>query len=92
MEETFYKIRRRHDGLFSKGGYTPRFNTKGKIWHGMGPLRNHINGLSNPHEYNGCEIVEFMTKEVNSKPAIDEIIESQERTRKRKEERQLPHG
>ena len=42
-----YKIRRKSDGLFSKGGSTPHFNKKGKIWKQRGHLTSHINQLWN---------------------------------------------
>lgn len=40
-----YRIRRKSDGLFSTGGMSPRFTKKGKIWQGLGPLKNHLNLL-----------------------------------------------
>lgn len=44
-----YRIRRKRDGLFSSGGMNPRFNKKGKIWQGLGPLKNHLNLLLQQH-------------------------------------------
>lgn len=38
-----YRIRRKKDGLFSMGGSCPKFSKKGKIWQGLGPLKNHLN-------------------------------------------------
>ena len=37
-----YKIRHK-DGTFSTGGMSPYFTTKGKIWHTLGALKNHLN-------------------------------------------------
>lgn len=36
-----YKIRR-SDGLFSKGGMSPSFSKKGKVWTSKGAVSNHI--------------------------------------------------
>lgn len=44
----FYKIRSKKTGLFSKGGGYAKFTTSshwsanGKIWQGIGPLKNHL--------------------------------------------------
>lgn len=78
-EETFYKVRRRSDNLFSNGGGTPRFSARGKIWRNLGPLRNHINQLSNPRIYDDCEIIKFETKEIESIPASQEVTASARR-------------
>jgi hypothetical protein len=63
-----FKIRRKADGLYSTGGGEPRWNKKGKVWNGIGQLKNHLN-LFKPqfkgdvdttaHTYKGCEIVWF---------------------------------
>ena len=39
-----YKIRRKSDGLFSAGGYSPRWTKIGKVWRTLGPLKNHLQG------------------------------------------------
>lgn len=39
---TVYMIRRRADGLFSRGGMGPRFSKTGKAWHGIGQLKCHL--------------------------------------------------
>ena len=65
MEEVFYKIKRRSDGLFSAGGHYPNFSKKGKIWRTMGHLRNHLNSIA-PSErdvYDDCDIVELVSTE-----------------------------
>ena len=76
-----YKIRRREDGLFSTGGSFPGFNHTGKIWTGVGPLKNHIRCVTfydkqrDEPEYIGCEIVEFEVKEVRLIDAMEFIGE-----------------
>ena len=44
-----YRIRRKSDGLFSGGGMNPKFTKRGKIWQGLGPLKNHLNCLLKMH-------------------------------------------
>ena len=39
-----YMIRRKSDGLYSRGGSTPAFGPNGKIWKGLGPLKLHLHG------------------------------------------------
>lgn len=39
-----YKIRS-ENGLFSSGGSTPKFTTKGKVWTGKGGISNHLHIL-----------------------------------------------
>lgn len=77
-----YKIRRKSDGLFSTGGTTPRFTSKGKTWSGMGQIKNHLNQfvthdytnkklLARYYPYEGCELVEFVISEEERK--IDDL-------------------
>ena len=40
--ETYFRIRRIKDGLFSTGGIDPDWSKKGKIWKGIGPLKLHL--------------------------------------------------
>jgi hypothetical protein len=81
MTKTMYKIRRREDGLFSTGGSIPGFNSIGKFWTGIGPLKNHIRCVTyydkqrDEPEYAGCEIVEFETREIKSFDAMEFISE-----------------
>jgi len=56
--ETLLKIRNPRTGLYSTGGTTPRWTKKGKVWRGVGPLKNHLN-LIRGRVYEGCEVVEF---------------------------------
>lgn len=44
-----FRIRRKSDGLYSTGGQRPTFSKKGKIWQGLGPLKNHLNLLLQEH-------------------------------------------
>lgn len=97
-EKKIYKIRRILDGKFSLGGSGPSvaFHDNGKIWNGIGPLRNHIALLSEtlshpaykdkPHPYEGCEVVEIELVVANSIPAMEEVIGAFER-KKEKEAR-----
>lgn len=39
-----YKLRNK-DGLFSSGGSSPVFTEKGKMWHGIGHVKLHLNSL-----------------------------------------------
>jgi hypothetical protein len=47
---TVYKIRN-GAGLWSNGGYTPRFSTRGKIWNTRGSLNSHISQISSPQRW-----------------------------------------
>ncbi len=42
-DKIIYMIRRNSDGLFSTGGTSPTFTTKGKAWSTLGALKNHLN-------------------------------------------------
>lgn len=37
-----YKIRRKSDGLYSKGGSSPTFSKNGKTWNTIGQLKSHL--------------------------------------------------
>jgi hypothetical protein len=68
-----YQIQR-SDGLFSTGGYWPRFSKRGKIWRGLGPLKLHLRNLDNHKKrypqsyvdcYKDCVVVKYaVTKKV----------------------------
>ena len=48
------------DGSFSTGGACPRFTKKGKVWNGLGPLKNHLRIFETlPKQYAGCVVVEL---------------------------------
>lgn len=55
MEKTkyVYKILRKSDGLYSTGGYGPRFTKTGKTWSNLGGLSNHLNLVYHNTAYNG---------------------------------------
>jgi hypothetical protein len=55
-EHLAYKIRCKSDGLYSSGGQYPNFTTKGKLWNGIGNLKNHLR-LVKKGRYDDCEIV-----------------------------------
>lgn len=42
---TFYKIRHKQTGLFSKGGVQPKFNKCGKTWATMGHIKLHLKSV-----------------------------------------------
>jgi len=94
----YYKVKRSLDGLFSTGGRGPNigFTNKGKLWRGIGTLRNHIsmitgqwekaNTLINyPHPYEDCEIIELELVEINSYSAVEELLGCFERKKAQKE-------
>jgi len=41
-----YKIRRKSDGMFSSGGNYPYFDTAGKTWDRIGPVKAHLTMLT----------------------------------------------
>jgi hypothetical protein len=44
-----YKIRQKSTGLYSTGGYWPKFTKNGKTWSGSGPLKNHLKLTQEPY-------------------------------------------
>lgn len=40
--DKYYKIRDKRTGLFSGAGSLSKFTKNGKVWKGMGPLKNHL--------------------------------------------------
>lgn len=55
-----YKIRHISDGLYSTGGETPRFNTKGKVWNAYGHVTSHLTQVhSKTKVYANAEVVSF---------------------------------
>lgn len=86
-QKQLYQIRN-EDGLYSKGGDTPYFNENGKVWKGLGPLRNHFaligeRNKNRKHPYEDCEIVEIEMVPKRVYPAMEEIIGSYERSKKK---------
>jgi len=70
--ELIFKIRDPNTGLFSSGGMSPSFSKKGKVWKGIGPLKNHLN-LVKRRTYEGCEVVEVVVNydEADCYPIVD---------------------
>ena len=63
MAETIFKIRRSTDGLYSRGGESPSFDTKGKVWKRRGDVSSHLSQLSEAgirRFYSDCQIVEYV--------------------------------
>jgi hypothetical protein len=65
-ETLVYKIRRKSDGLYSGGGFSPRWGKTGKAWGSLGRLKNHLNlfvdykgKISDSWPYNDAEVVTF---------------------------------
>lgn len=66
---TFYKIRNKNTGLFSKGGQNPRFTKNGKTWNNLGHVKTHLNlhtgsayygrGRVNQAYLDSIEVVEY---------------------------------
>lgn len=73
-KQTFYKIRRKSDGLYSKGGMNPRFTKTGKTWSNIGHLKNHFHWVSN-NEYSDCEVVTFEMVELSAVPVGNTIVD-----------------
>ena len=68
MNNLIYKIRSTATGLYSVGGYTPKFNKKGKVWKELSHLHSHLaqldaNGRA-MYKRNAVEIVTFEIQEV----------------------------
>lgn len=66
-----YKIQRKSDGLYSKGGTSVQFAEKGKTWNARGHVTLHLSQLDKyeKQKYVGCSVVEFEIVET----AVDEI-------------------
>jgi hypothetical protein len=47
-----YKLQRISDGLYSTGGYYPRFTEDGKSWNKIGHMKSHMTMLKRSYEYN----------------------------------------
>ena len=79
-----YKIRRKSDGLYSNGGADPVFNKRGKMWMGIGDIKNHFNVIREYHKtktylewlYKNCEIVTFMVTPTDRVDVIEFIKEN----------------
>jgi hypothetical protein len=67
-----YQIQR-SDGLFSTGGYWPRFSKRGKIWRTIGHLKIHLRNVTGRHSiyperhikaYEDCVVVKYVVSRV----------------------------
>ena len=72
MSDKYYRILNTSTGLYSKGGSYPRFSKKGKVWAGMGPLKNHIALIRNG-KYDECVLIEYELT-VNEVLSIADLI------------------
>lgn len=88
-----FMIRRKTDGLFSRGGSAPRFSKNGKIWRNIGHVKLHIREMTGPggsarflrEHYADCELVEVELNIVSAQD-IGEFVDDCARTiRERKE-------
>ncbi len=97
-EKKLYQIRRILDGHLSSGGSTPSFSEKnGKVWSGIGSLRNHIVMITRnqkylvnknlKHPYEDCEILEIEMIPKRIYPAIEEILGVFEREKEKQRKR-----
>lgn len=79
---TFYKIRNKRTGLFSKGGNTPLWNKTGKTWQTLGLLRSHITlALEYPHnKLNEWEVIPLEVVEQAPLP-LDQILSEKQLVR-----------
>jgi len=72
-DNRLFKIRSKTTGLFSTGGTSAIFTTKGKTWTGMGPLKAHLRQYFNcQRDANG---VRNWRKLVNIIPEDWEVVE-----------------
>ncbi len=86
-EITVYKIRDKDTGLYSTGGYQPKWNSRGKTWNNLGAAKNHINNWCGGSygkiklAPDSWEIVEIVIKEeeANTWPVNDYINEVKRR-------------
>jgi hypothetical protein len=86
-----FKIRRKSDGLFSTGGYSPRFSKQGKVW----SLRNHVSshlsqfGKKLWDTYFDCEVIEFECVPKNTIGVSDFYQKTLDRKEKEQKEREV---
>ena len=81
MSETVcYKIRDSETGLWSSGGYEPKFTTKGKAWSGTGPLLSHLHQFWRSKYYRdpktweipeSWEVVKFVIVEMETEAPVN---------------------
>lgn len=66
-----YKIRHKETGLYSAGGQTPRWTSKGKTWNSIAHLHSHLSQVFDcsyrcTRDYHNWEIVEIVVTETQS--------------------------
>lgn len=56
-----YKIRRRDDGRYSTGGYSPGWLKTGKIWHRLSDVQKHMRYVTEyaRKQYEESDVIEF---------------------------------
>lgn len=88
-----YVYRIKHpDGSYSKGGMSPYFSKKGKVWNTRGGLSNHLALLKdarNTDRYKGCtiEVYELSEVVVDTIPVSDWTLQPSTIAAKKAEER-----
>jgi len=80
MTTKVYRIKLKDAELYSTGGSYPRWNKTGKIWTGIGPLKNHLNivygkygaNTSPPlqHKDYNWEIIEYVLEQTYCKSQV----------------------
>ena len=76
--DQYYRIRNSKTSLFSKGGAdafhssSGQWTKTGKVWKGLGPLKNHLNVVIESHKGipDDWEVVEYQMVEVKAESAI----------------------
>lgn len=84
-----YKIRNTITNEYSNGGSYPSFTSRGKMWKGLGQLRNHLamlkpygsDKVGKFHLYEDCEIVEYELVERQTISMVEEILGCIERSK-----------
>lgn len=86
-----YKIRRKSDGLFSKGGNYVWFSKEGKTWSSLRNLKLHLSQFADNYthysqnkfgdkllrEYRDCEIVCFNIVEDNNPKTVEQFCKEE---------------
>ena len=78
-----FKIRKKGTNLFSSGGSSPNWTTKGKTWAAMSHVSNHL-GVAPMRVYADAEIVEYDVVEVAAQDAAA-IVEAKRQAKLKKE-------
>jgi hypothetical protein len=93
-----YKIRRKTDGQFSKGGSPPSFSKKGKLWASESALKLHLNTLRQHRSpvtssvYEDCEVIQIMpviTERTDAREFFQAYVEEKNAREAAQLERQL---